>query len=621
MRKLILLTFLMIGFTQAQVAHKAEAVDPVFRPFYHGVASGDPLSDKVIIWTRVTPDNSTQNQISVDWMFSLDTTFTNIVTQGTYVTDSTKDYTVKVDVAGLQPNTYYFYKFRSNNLNSVIGRTKTIPTGNIDSLRLAIVSCASWEHGWFNAYERLKNRNDIDAVLHLGDYIYEYNTGGFASNNVTQQGRTVEPTNEIISQKDYLIRHSHYKLDKNLRELHQQYPFITVWDDHETANDSYKDGADNHTEGTEGLWQERKKFGITAYQLWMPIRLQNVTDSSQIWRNFQFGNLFNLYMLDTRLHDRDKQEVATGSAYQDTNRRLIGQTQMSWLVDGMKSNTSKWNIIGQQVMFAPLKFLGQPLNMDQWDGYPAERKRLMDAWMTNNIKNVVVLTGDIHTSWANDIPYSSYNSSTGAGSAGVEFVATSVTSTGASFLGPLGAGGSGAIKLANPHMKYIELTKHGYIILDINQTRLQGDYYFVNSVETKGDTVENWEQGWYTNENERFLRNATSKSIRTTPGFMQAPVLPNNPVSIDKQQNVVWLSTFPNPFHNQFYTQFSLKNESEVTFKITDMVGRTVFVSNAVKMPSGINYIEMKPTDLKSGNYIFTIETPNGKISKTMTKD
>ena len=250
-------------------------INQVYAPFYHGVASGDPLQDRVIIWTRVTPDTSTTGNIQVDWKIALDTNFTQVINSGTTYTNDSVDYTVKVDVTGLQPGTWYYYEFNALGKNSLIGRTKTTPVGDVDSVRFAIVSGSHFEHGYYNAYEMITERNDIDAVLHLGDYIYEYAAGG---GYTTDTVRKHEPENEILTLGDYRIRYSQYHLDPQLRGLHQQYPWITVWDDHETANNSWTGGAENHDSLTEGSWAAREAAGTRAYFEWMPIRHSDPND-------------------------------------------------------------------------------------------------------------------------------------------------------------------------------------------------------------------------------------------------------------------------------------------------------------------------------------------------------
>lgn len=507
---------------------------PAFKPFYHGVASGDPTPESVIIWTRCTPDTGITGNLNVYWQVATDTAFTNVLNFGYAQAKPENDYTVKVDVCGLQPNTWYYYVFQNNNKNSITGRTKTAPlaTADNDSARFAVVSCASFEHGYFNAYQNIVNRNDVDAVVHLGDYIYEYGVGEYSSNI---QGRTYEPTNEIISQSDYRVRHSLYKLDNQLKRCHQAFPFINVWDDHESANDSWRDGAKNH-QPNEGPWEVRKWNSVNSYFEWIPIRKPDLNDTFRIFRNFRWGKLLNLAMLDSRLYDRDEQD---GSKRNDPNHKLLGPVQMQWLLDQLSDTLSKWKIIGNQVMFAPLTVFGAPVNNDQWDGYAAERNRVTSHILNNNIQNTVVLTGDIHTVWANDIPGNNYNATTGANSIAVEFVGSSITSQNS----PLPVG-INLIRSFNPHMKYINLDDHGYYILDVKKNRTQADYIFtpINQVTNSSSNGESW----FVNAGERFLRKANSPSVATQIAAPLPSATPNNFIPFAKVERVVTVSTLQN---------------------------------------------------------------------------
>ncbi len=616
MRKKIL--FLSVYFLYCYSAYAQEkrvTLDPLYAPFYHGVASGDPLTDRVIIWTRVTPDSNFTGNITVNWKMATDTLLSNVVQQGSFVTNEDKDFTVKVDVTGLQPNTWYYYEFETNGRKSLIGRTRTAPSGSVDSLRFAIVSCSSWQDGYFNVYGCIESRNDIDAVIHLGDYIYEYDSASFSNGT-----RIHEPTHEILTLADYRIRHSQYKLDPQLRKLHQQFPFITVWDDHETANDSYRDGAQNHTPSTEGDWFIRKNNGVRAYKEWMPIREPDPNDTIRIWRQFTWGNLMNLMMIDTRLYDRDVQVAINAPNLNDTTRKMIGQIQLAWLENQLANSNQKWNVIGQQVMFAPLKALGQPINMDQWDGYPAERKRIMDFIMNNNIPNPVILTGDIHTSWANDIPYQNYNGTTGAGSMGVEYVTSSVTSPGADFISSLTGLGVPLIKSQNPHMKFVDITKRGFVLLDLNHQRIQGDYYFVDRVDQISNQV-TFAEGWYCEDGTRRLQKANSASVRQGTLPIKAPALPNNPVNKNKSTNFLGISSYPNPYQNTFTLQFYTHKPALINVKILDLQGKVVKTYPAFQSIAGLNHYNIETPNVSSGTYILLMESQGEIFQKTIIKN
>ncbi len=492
-----------LQFLSAQINHQQRiTLDPSMKPFYHGVESGDPMSDHVIIWTRITPDTGMVGDIDVYWQIATDTNFTNVVNYGKLVATEANHYCVKADVCGLQPATYYYYMFQSGGKNSIIGRTKTAPGPNadIDSVRFAVVSCASWEHGYFNAYESVTKKDNVDAVVHLGDYIYEYASGDFSSN---VSGRTYDPPTEAITEVGYELRYSQYKLDKQLQRIHQLFPFITVWDDHETANDAWKGGAENHTPGTEGNYADRKHNSTSTYFKWMPIRKPDPADTIRIFRKLRYGKLLDLIMLDTRLYDRDEQDL---NATDDSTHHLMGPVERAWFMQQLSDTSTRWKIVGNQVMFAPLQVFGQPVNADQWDGYNYERTQIENHILNNNIKDVVILTGDIHTSWCNDVPGPNYNANTGAGSVCVEFVGSSVTSLNS----PLPVG-INIIQALNPHMKYINLNEKGYYMLNVNRQKTQADYTYMNTVTQLG-TTDLLGPSYYVNDNERFLRSGTAIS-------------------------------------------------------------------------------------------------------------
>lgn len=610
---IVIFSFLFLQSVVAQENYDPRnKLNTDLKPFYHGVASGDPLANSIIIWTRVTPDSIDTNPINVEWRMATDTGMTNIVASGITTTNFDKDYTVKIDVAGLESKTCYYYDFLALGNYSVRGRTKTAPQGDVDSLRFAVVSCSNYEHGYFNAYRKITQRNDVDAVVHLGDYIYEYETGGYSANI---NGRANEPTNEIITLDDYRLRYSHYHLDEDLMRLHQQYPFITIWDDHESANDSYTDGAENHDDGTEGNWHIRKNNAKKAYFEWIPVR-ENGVDSS-IYRKFSYGDLFNLYMLDTRLEGRDEQVGVTSPSLNDPNRTLLGATQYNWLVNELTNSTAQWNIIGQQVMIAPLEVFGIPVNTDQWDGYPAERDKLLNDIMINNVENIVVLTGDIHTSWANDIPLGNYDSGTGANSAGVEFVVTSVTSQGFPF-----AVGANIIQGANPHIKWLDLTKHGYLILDVNKQRVQGDWYFVNEV-TSVSNNESLGNAFYVNNNERFLRQASLPAQGNGLNCVQAPLSPimYTVGMVELKENITLLGIYPNPAHDEITIQFDLQNNNEIVqLKVVDILGKEVFSQNQLSFHAGINYFKLNINSLAKGTYFLVMMGQNSSQTHKLIK-
>jgi alkaline phosphatase D len=578
-------------------AHTRNALDPSLAPFYHGVASGDPLSDAVIIWTRLTLDDP-QGTETVNWRMATDTLFANVVASGTTQTDASCDWTVKVDVTGLQSGTWYYYDFSHGTAHSLIGRTCTAPT-DPTHLRFAVVSCSSYENGYFNTYSDLATRNDFDAVLHLGDYIYEYATDGFSS---SIEGRTEQPENEILTLSDYRTRYSHYRLDDDLRAVHQQYPFVNIWDDHETANNSWNGGAENHTEGTEGAWTDRKAAGIQANEEWLPVRKPDPNDPERIYRKLPYGTLADLILLDTRLYAREEQ----GSGADET-RSLLGYPQRHWLYDNLSTSTATWKVIGQQVMVAPLQVFGIVVNNDQWDGYPAERDSLFGHLATNNIDNAVVLTGDIHTAWANDLPLAGYDGATGANSAGVEFVTTSVTSPGL----PLSFGLQ-IIQAANPHIKYANLSSHGFLMLDLTPERAQSDYYNLSDILTVDHTTA-WEQGWYTLQGENHLVQATEAA--TGSGYPPLAPVPHTVGVEELQAAPLVVGVAPNPFVDRFMVQFGLAKADDVNFSLLDASGREVHKARLGTVQAGVQYLSVDGSTLAPGMYTVVLQGQWGRSS------
>ena len=476
----------------------AQSTDPVFR---HGVASGDPLSDRVILWTRVTPTSPTGAQ-SVSWQIGRDPKMAQMVSRGELQTGASRDFTVKIDVTGLEPGSVYYYRFESLGERSAIGRTRTLPATGVSRLRLGVVSCSNLPQGYFNAYACLARRADIDAVLHLGDYIYEYPNQQYGDG--TALGRIPSPNREIVALQDYRERHAQYKADPDSQEVHRQHPFIVTWDDHEFANNTWFGGAQNHNaDQGEGDWWIRRAAAEQAYYEWMPIREDAQTLNPRIYRTFRFGDLATLFMLDTRIIGRD-QEVSRDdvAAVESESRNLLGRAQENWLGAELAASVrhkSLWNVLGQQVMVAPQTPRGQRAgNPDSWDGYRASRNRLFDMVEQTKTGNLAVLTGDVHSSWAYDLPrdpFAAYDGKTGKGSLGVEFAGTSVSSP-----SNVGAGSDGeqqlaGLRAARPHLHYVDGRYRGYFVLDLTRERLQADFFAVATVLDR-TTKERFEKGF-----------------------------------------------------------------------------------------------------------------------------
>lgn len=595
----------------AQTTHPNRAYVRISQaPFLHGVASGDPTQNSVVLWTRVTPPQNWTGNIPVSWQVATDTTFTNIVASGNTTTDADRDYTVKVLVTGLQPDRWYYYRFSALNTTSLIGRTRTLPT-NPNRIRFALVSCADYQNGFYTAYENITLRNDVDFIMHVGDYIYEY---GPSSNNVRQS----EPPKEILTLEDYRIRYSHYRLDSCLQWLHQNFPFIVVWDDHELANDAWKAGAQNHDPGTEGSFAARKAVMLRAYHEWLPFWMPDPSDSLRLWRKFSFGTLADLIMLDTRHYDRDQQVAANSPSLNDPNRSMMGLTQRNWLLSQLGTSTATWKILGQQVMMGPLRAFGIPVNTDQWDGYPAERETLMTFIKNNNISGVVVLTGDIHTSWGNDLPFGpgSYNSSTGAGSTAVEFVSPSITSANASFLGSFA--NPSLVKSQNPHVKYVDLTKHGYVMITVVADSVQGDWFFANRIDQPipGETAG---ESWYVRQGERFLRKA-SAPISVGPGY-NPPLIPRQTVSSAlSQPGFTLVGVYPNPAEEFVTLQIYTMRAMPLMLRLVSASGQTVATYTITTPSAGTHYYQVPLEGLARGLFFLEVVSEQGKASYQLLK-
>ncbi|MGW2682074.1 alkaline phosphatase D family protein [Streptomyces sp. NPDC001414] len=500
--------------------------------FLHGIASGDPLPDGVLLWTRVTPSpdatpgSGAGADTEVSWVVATDKALTHVVSRGSVTATAASDHTVKADIRGLAPATDYWFRFSAGGTDTAVARTRTAPAADaaVSGLRFGVVSCANWEAGYFASYRHLAARGDLDAWLHLGDYIYEYGTGEYGTRDTVV--RPHAPTHEIITLADYRIRHGAYKTDTDLQALHAKAPVIAIWDDHEFANDSWSGGAENHTEGAEGTWTARQAAAKQAYFEWMPVR---PAIAGTTYRRLRFGKLADLSLLDLRSFR--SQQVSTGSgSVDDPDRTITGRAQLDWLKAGLKASDTTWRLVGNSVMISPFaigslsadlfkplaKLLGLPqdglaLNTDQWDGYTDDRRELLAHLRSNAIGNTVFLTGDIHMAWANDVPVDAGTYPLSA-SAATEFVVTSVTSDNLDDIlkvspGVVSTVAAPVIQLANRHVHWVDTDRHGYGILDITAARAQMDYY-VLSDKTKADATSSWARSYRT-------RSGTQKVERT----------------------------------------------------------------------------------------------------------
>lgn len=508
--------------------------------FDHGVASGDPLSDRVILWSRVTPKHENDCEIRVFWEVSIDPNFSSLAHAGSALISAATDFTIKVDALNLLPNKTYYYRFSTVNSRSRVGTTKTLPVGSVDKVRFIALSCSNYSAGYFHVYADVAQQAEVDVALHLGDYIYEHARGEYASEDAEALGRLVQPSGELISLSDYRTRYAQYRSDKNLQEFHASLPVIAVWDDHEIANNAWMLGAENHNESTEGSFMDRLASALKAYSEWMPIRPKVEADVSSLYRNFEFGDLVNLIMLDTRIVGKDEQlelphYIDSSGAFdiaayeEDVNnpeRSMLGQAQLGWLRDQI-SAPAKWSLLGQQVLMGEMKLPGAiatrqisvsqfaqlasiahkaatdidsltdeqrvllqdkghllelpqlPYNLDAWDGYPTERRAILEYAQSEGAK-LVVLAGDTHNAWANNLRVNKEV-------VGVEFATASVTSPGIeAFFGletieQVTATEVGVLQLIKDSM-YTNLADRGYLTVTFTADKVTADWKFVTSI-------------------------------------------------------------------------------------------------------------------------------------------
>lgn len=576
--------------------------------FYHGVASGDPREHEVVLWTRISSNGNEDAEVT--WEVSTTTDFAVITTYGNATATSANDFTIKVLAENLNSGQWYYYRFKAFDVYSPIGRTRTAPEGGVSNLRLAVMACANYQDGYFNAYRDVVNRNDVDAVLHLGDYIYEYGLTDFSPGSDTS--RQHEPDYEILDLNDYRHRHAHYKLDPDLQELHRQFPFISIWDDHESANNSWVGGAENHSPATEGDWEQRVSAAKQAYFEWMPILPSN----QSIYRSFNWGNLLKLVMLDTRLEGREEQAGTSGAVVNDTNRTLLGDQQLNWFLNELDNTQAQWKIMGNQVMISPLRIFSQAVNEDQWDGYPLERLAILSHIDENTIDNCVFLTGDIHTSWANDLPvdFVSYTASTGQGSVAVEYVCTSVSSS-SIFDFELA---EGLIQLFNPNVKYAELTSRGYLLFDVNTERVQGDWVYVSTVSST-DFTSSVNASWVCNDLENHLEAA---GLPLEPRFTNPDLAPEAAPTVVAEASTPApsiIACYPNPFSN--YLKFQMYNSSGAPLEITlyDLSGRPL-VSTCIEQGPGIIEGKIDTESIRSSTFILSVSDGKSHIEQRVVK-
>jgi alkaline phosphatase D len=464
--------------------------DPKFStsPFTLGVASGDPTDTGIVLWTRLAPDplrggGMPPQPVEVEWRIASDDKMSRIVKSGTAVAAAEWGHSVHVDVEGLRPHAFYWYQFRAGSELSMVARTRTFPAmrTEVDRMRFGFVSCQHYEQGLYTALEHMAGE-DLDFAMHLGDYIYE-NAGG--PNRVRQH-----VGGELMTLEDYRNRYAQYKSDPALQAVHAAFPWIVVWDDHEVDN-NYAGLISEHDDPVEEF-AKRRAAGYQAYYEHMPLRRTSIPHGAlmQIYRPFSYGTLANIFMLDTRQFRTDQpcgdnvKPICPG--VHDPKATLLGPTQEKWLLDGLNRSSARWNLLAQQIMMARLdRTAGDAvqLSMDKWDGYDVERARLLKFFSEKRPSNPIVLAGDIHNNWVNDLHLDAADVQ--SPTVGTEFVGTSVSTTGdgADITDPLKA-----MVAENPWVKFCN-NQRGYVRCDLRKETLRADYRVVEFVTRPGAAV------------------------------------------------------------------------------------------------------------------------------------
>jgi alkaline phosphatase D len=493
--------------------------------FEHGVASGDPTQDAVILWTRVTPQDAGTRQVGVHWFLARDAQFRNVVKRGVFNTGPERDWTVKVDATGLTPGETLYYYFAVGQTASPGGATRTLPATGTADFKAAIVSCTNYPFGFFNVYREVGKRTDLHAVIHLGDYIYEYGRTGYGGEVGRELGRDHLPAGECLTLADYRMRHAQYRADPDAQAAHAVAPWFVIWDDHETANNSHQTGAENHQPDTEGSWETRKAAAVQAYLEWMPVRDPAPGRAREaIYRKFDIGGLATLFLTETRLiargdditydpiglaADADKQRVANEIKAQinDPNRTLLGAEQEAWLAQGLRDSVAagrKWQVMANGVLMAGIKApdfarnlpredydklspgskrfwesakYGLEWNPDSWCGFPVARERLYGHVRAANAR-LISIAGDTHTAWANELL-----DARGA-RVGVEFGCSAVTSNSSGDSFPVRAINT-LMTEANDSVVYWNAFEKGYTVMTLKADQVEAEFFKVSTVRSR----------------------------------------------------------------------------------------------------------------------------------------
>lgn len=514
--------------------HRLEEAAQHTARFGWGVASGDPTRSSVIIWTRAVPESTDISTLDIAYEVAEDTAFEIMHDAGIVQTSPARDYTVKVDVEGLKAGKTFFYRFRAGRVYSAIGRTRTLPSDDSRPVNLALASCANFPSGYYNAYREMARIDDLDAIIHVGDYIYEHAAGAYDGSAGERLERVHRPANEIVTLADYRERLAQYREDEDLQAAHAHAPFITVWDDHETANNSWQEGASGHDAASEGQWHARRDAALQAYFEWLPMRDPTPGNARErLNRVYDFGSTASLILIETRLTGRDQQlsyerdmpilengspdiETFETEVLADPGRSMMGHAQEKWFDAALKQSRQRnmsWQVVANQTVMARMRTpdfmtalpenivkpaiaaggyvsgwlqrssLGLPAGLDSWDGYPAARNRFYDSAL-NADANLIVLSGDSHMFWANELNHPAHDEFVG-----VEFATGSITSPGGygyinntpAFYDTV----EKAVVEKNPDVQYANVRDHGFIHLILTRQMARAKYMSVSTIKDR----------------------------------------------------------------------------------------------------------------------------------------
>jgi alkaline phosphatase D len=467
----------------------------VSRLFRHGVASGDPLDDRVVIWTRLTTDDQ---EIGLDWVVAGDPELDEVIASGRSACTADSDHTLKVDVSGLEPDRRYWYAFEAPGERSPVGRTRTLPGAGCERITFVESSCARFNSGFFNAYARMAERDEVNFWLHLGDYIYEFPRLPPSQIPGPDLGRPFDPENECVRIDDYRRRYAQYRSDPDVQALHLAHPLISTVDDHDLADGAWRGGAIEHKPDRDGPWEDRLKAAFRARSEWIPVRLPDETDPTRVFRSVRIGDLAELFLIDTRSRRDEPQD---GPAMSEPGRSQLGEEQREWLLEALRGSDATHRLICNgsvmtqiwdgtipeeaELAVKALKLTNPGVtgpDPDQWDGYPVERDAILSAIGALPERNVVVLSGDVHIGMANELRRGRNQQAVA-----IEFVTASLTSQNADDklcwkARTKSIDAEEALQAAQPWMKFLDFDSHGYMKVDVNPHRVRSEWWFCATI-------------------------------------------------------------------------------------------------------------------------------------------